>query len=58
MARKLQIFGWVLFILSAFGFIASSLRSGDVLGLIGGALFLLACVVFLIPFFLPPDPLG
>jgi hypothetical protein len=57
-ARKLQIFGWVLFILSACGFIASSLRSGDVLGLIGGVLFLLACVVFLIPFFLPPDPLG
>jgi hypothetical protein len=45
----------VLFIFSAFGFIASSWRSGDVLGLIGGVLFLLACVVFLIPFFLPPD---
>jgi hypothetical protein len=55
MARNLQIFGWVLFIFSAFGFIASSWRSGDVLGLIGGVLFLLACVVFLIPFFLPPD---
>jgi len=51
----LQIFGWVLFIFSAFGFIASSLRSGDVLGLIGGVLFLLACVLFLIPYFLAPD---
>ncbi len=58
MAIKLQIFGWMLFIFSAFGFIASSWRSGDVFGLLGGVLFLLACVVFLIPFFLAPDPPG
>ena len=50
MAKKIQILGWVLFIVSACAFIASSLKSGDVLGLIGGIFFLLACFVFLIPY--------
>ena len=49
-AKKIQILGWVLFIVSACAFIASSLRSGDTLGLLGGIFFLLACFVFLIPF--------
>lgn len=49
-AEKLQILGWVLFIVSAGAFIASSLRSGDMLGLVGGVFFLLACFVFLIPY--------
>jgi hypothetical protein len=49
-AVKCQILGWVLFIISACAFIASSLRSGDLLGLIGGVFFLIACFVFLIPY--------
>ena len=49
-AEKCQILGWVLFIVSACAFIASSLRSGDMLGLIGGVFFLIACFVFLIPY--------
>ena len=49
-AEKCQILGWVLFIVSACAFIASSLRSGDMLGLIGGVFFLVACFVFLIPY--------
>lgn len=49
-AVKCQIWGWVLFIISACAFIASSLRSGDMLGLIGGLFFLVACFVFLIPY--------
>jgi len=40
--RNIHIAGWVVFILSAFGFIASSLRSGDIYGLIGSVLFLIA----------------
>jgi hypothetical protein len=32
------------------GFIASSIRNGDMLGLLGGIFFLLACFVFLIPY--------
>ncbi len=54
--RKILILGWLLFIVSAVGFIASSLRSGDLLGLIGGVFFLLACFVFLVPFFWKFDP--
>jgi F0F1-type ATP synthase assembly protein I len=49
--RKLQLCGWLLFVLSAAFFIATSIRSGDMLALIGGVLFFVACIVFLIPFF-------
>ncbi len=55
MVRKIQIIGWLIFILSAFAFIASSWRSGDAFGLAGSLLFLLACLVFLVPYFLPEN---
>jgi F0F1-type ATP synthase assembly protein I len=55
LAAKLQILGWILFIISACAFIVSSLRSGDMPGLIGGIVFLLACFVFLIPYALRED---
>jgi hypothetical protein len=55
LAARFQILGWVLFIVSALGFIASSIRNGDMLGLIGGAFFLVACFVFLIPYALPAE---
>jgi len=41
--------GWLLFVCSALAFIATSLRSGDGLGLAGGVLFLMACLAFLVP---------
>ena len=47
---KLQVLGWILFIVSACAFIASSVRSGDLLALAGGLFFLVACFVFLLPF--------
>lgn len=50
--RICRIWGWALFIASALFFIASSLRSGDMIGLFGGLFFLIACFVFLIPFLL------
>jgi hypothetical protein len=53
LVAKIQILGWVLFIVSACGFIASSIRSGDSFGLFGGLFFLLACFVFLVPYALP-----
>ncbi len=40
--RKYNLFGWVLFVISAFFFIAASLKTGDPLGLAGGLLFLAA----------------
>ncbi len=45
--RRYEIGGWLLFVISALFFIASSLRNGDVIGLLGGVFFLLACVAFL-----------
>ena len=47
--QRLQLWGWILFIVSAIFFMAASLRAGDPLSLIGGVLFLLACFVFLAP---------
>jgi len=46
---KYQLWGWVLFIVCAIIFIASSIRMGDVLMLIGSLFFLAACFLFLIP---------
>lgn len=47
--RGTEILGWVLFVLSALGFIVSSLRLGDLAGLLGGVLFLAGCLAFLLP---------
>ncbi len=45
--------GWMLFVVSAAFFMASSIRAGDVVGLLGGVFFLLACFAFLVPYFGP-----
>ena len=50
MVVRLQVLGWILFIVSACAFIASSVRSGDLYGLAGGLFFLVACFVFLLPY--------
>ena len=46
---RYQFWGWVLFVVSALLFIASSIRAEDPVGLAGGVLFLVACFVFLVP---------
>jgi predicted membrane channel-forming protein YqfA (hemolysin III family) len=46
---KYQIVGWILFIICAIFFLASSLKNQDVLSIIGSIVFLIACIVFLIP---------
>ena len=46
---KYQLAGWILFIICAIFFIASSLKNHDILTFIGGIIFLIACIVFLIP---------
>lgn len=48
--KKFELWGWLLFVVSALFFIAASLRNGDVVGLLGGVFFLLACLVFLAAF--------
>lgn len=47
--RAHEILGWLLFILSAIGFIVSSARIGDLAGMAGGVLFLAGCLVFVAP---------
>ena len=46
---KYQLAGWILFIICAIFFVASGLKNHDILTLIGGVIFLIACIVFLIP---------
>lgn len=50
--NRFHLWGWILFVLSAMFYIASSLRAADPLSLAGGSLFLLACLVFLVPLLL------
>ena len=48
---KYQLLGWILFIVCAIFFIASSLKNEDTLTLIGSVIFLIACIVFIMPLF-------
>ncbi len=44
-----QIVGWILFLICAIIFLASGLKNDDILTIIGSAVFLIACFVFLYP---------
>ena len=46
---KYQLTGWILFIVCAIFFIASSLKNRDLLTFIGSIIFFIACIVFLLP---------
>lgn len=46
---KYQLVGWVLFIVCALFYLASSLKNRDVLAAAGSLAFLVACLVFLVP---------
>ncbi len=46
---KFHLWGWLLFLVCAGFFIASNVLTGDLLGLAGSIIFLIACVIFLIP---------
>jgi len=52
---RCQLVGWMLFIMCAIFFIASSVRNHDILTFIGSVIFLIACIVFLIPIFRPNE---
>ncbi len=52
--KRHDFLGWMLFVVSAAFFMASSIRAGDLVGLLGGVFFLLACVAFLAPYFFGP----
>ena len=46
---KRQLWGWIVFIICSVLFIASSIRNRDVLSLVASILFLVGCVIFMIP---------
>lgn len=46
---RTQLFGWILFILCAIFFLASGINNQDALTIIGSVIFLIACIVFIIP---------
>jgi len=50
---KYQLAGWILFIICAVLFVASSLKNHDILTFMGSVVFLIACIVFLIPLIRP-----
>lgn len=52
--RTCQLWGWGLFIVSALFYGWAGIRSGDPLGFLGSLFFLVACLVFLVPFFIRP----
>jgi hypothetical protein len=49
--KRFELWGWILFTISALFFIVSSLRNRDMVGLLGGVFFLFACAAFLASYF-------
>ena len=47
---RCEVIGWVLFTISACFFVWTSLKAGDVIGLLGGLFFLIACFFFMAPY--------
>ena len=47
--RKCHLGGWVLFLVCAGFFIASAIEGDNVLGLAGSTIFLVGCIIFIIP---------
>jgi len=47
--RRFQFYGWLLFVGCSLVFIADNVGAGSPLGIAGSVLFLLGCIVFLIP---------
>ena len=56
--RRVHLAGWVLFIVCALFFMAAALKNHDTLTLIGSLIFLIACVVFLVPLVRPAPSEG
>lgn len=48
--EDLELWGWILFVVSALFFIVAGIRSGDTVALLGGLFFFIACVIFLAAF--------
>ena len=51
-----QLWGWILFIICALSFIISSWKNKDTIALLGSIVFLVACIVFMIPLLRNDEP--
>ncbi|MEI4262031.1 cytochrome oxidase subunit III [Roseovarius sp. D0-M9] len=49
--HQINFLGWVLFVISSIGFCIASI--GHFWAMFGSAFFLVACLVFMLPFFRP-----
>jgi hypothetical protein len=49
--HQINFLGWILFVVSAIGFCIASI--GSFWGMFGSVFFLIACLVFMIPFIRP-----
>lgn len=47
---RLDFWGWLLFLACALVFVGVGLRDGDAAMVVGSLLFVVACVLFLIPY--------
>ena len=50
--HQINFLGWILFVISAIGFCIASI--GHFWAMFGSVFFLVACLVFMIPFFRDP----
>ncbi|PHP66910.1 cytochrome oxidase subunit III [Zhengella mangrovi] len=46
---RLNLTGWILFVVSALGFLASTWRARDWVGMFASLAFLVACLAFVLP---------
>ncbi|MGD8387731.1 MAG: hypothetical protein PVG49_11365 [Desulfobacteraceae bacterium] len=53
MERRSHLTGWILFIVCAVFFMTAAWKNHDTLTFIGSIVFLIACVVFLLPLMQP-----
>jgi hypothetical protein len=54
--RKFHLMGWLLFLVCAGFFIASGVAEGNIVSIAGSAIFLVGCVVFIIPLMMKRNP--
>lgn len=47
--QRLDLWGWILFLVCALSFTVAGPRDGDLLITVGSVVFLVACVLFIVP---------
>ncbi|MCJ7604768.1 MAG: hypothetical protein MUO19_01880 [Dehalococcoidales bacterium] len=53
--KKCHLTGWILFVICAGFFIASAVKAQDFVMIAGSVIFLVGCMVFLVPFLVKTD---